>query len=614
VAGESGITEAQFRKITAPLDRYDFYFELCSSAFILIGLIGTIYGFASAIPNLTSEGYDFHQFGNALSTSAFGIIWSLLLNALLALYRFLFIDRTVERLRQYQTIEDLGQTIARNMQQVGAEFVPHIKESLERFATASIDLSGATKQLVTASQESAQGFRDVAARTAETATKVDQVLRKASKLPDTLTSRLEELFRSASDSVAQSGGKLTEALGELEGIPDKVLGRLEGAFAEQLAQLEAVGDRLRLLHERLLQKSSAESTQLTNTFIDAVTHVSQEVSTLPAAVSRETMAALRSINGEIEQTAVRLGVSLMAIEQLPIEFQRRTAETFQAQVESLKSAREEINVSEQRLFQQWTERLESAVSGFSGSIKRAEGLPETIAGQMRTLVDAYRKVLEEEHASMTEDLRRAGTSLVRDQVETLKEAASDQRRQSERLAETLDTVYSEERRKLHDAIHLALNEAVHWVEDFRKQLEHAQRDLPDEIKEGQVQLIEGTHKASRAVIESALTLGVEAQNVHRVLAQMNASMAEFRGVVGDLTQLVSGLPRIGGVTGLPPIIPQPRDGSQPIGLQAHDTPQPVVPELGPSPPPVEQTGTTVPGKQSRENRGLLARFLHPWSN
>ena len=29
VAGESGITEAQFRKITAPLDRYDFYFELC---------------------------------------------------------------------------------------------------------------------------------------------------------------------------------------------------------------------------------------------------------------------------------------------------------------------------------------------------------------------------------------------------------------------------------------------------------------------------------------------------------------------------------------------------------------------------------------------------------
>src|SRR6266516_3998304 len=151
---ESGITEAQVKKITAPLDRYDFYFELCSSAFILIGLIGTIYGFAGAIPNLTNESYDFHEFGNALSTSAFGIIWSLLLNFFLAIYHMLLVDRTIEQLRQHQTIEDLGQTIARNIQEVGAEFVPHIKASLERFASASIELAGATNQLVTASHDS----------------------------------------------------------------------------------------------------------------------------------------------------------------------------------------------------------------------------------------------------------------------------------------------------------------------------------------------------------------------------------------------------------------------------------------------------------------------------
>jgi len=609
-AGESGVTEAQFKKLTAPLARYDLYFDLCSSAFILIGLIGTIYGFASAIPNLTNEGYDFHEFGNALSTSAFGIIWSLLLNALLALYHILLTDRTVERLRQYQTIEDLGETIARNMQQIGAEFVPHIKASLERFAAASIDLAGATKQLVTASHESAAGFRDVATKTAETATKVDQVLRKATKLPEALTSRLENLFRSASDSMSLSAGKLTTALGELEGIPEQLQRRLESAFAGQLDQLQAAGDRLQMLHERLLQESFAHSTQLTNAFLEALTHVSQEVSSLPAVISRETVAALRSINTETEQVAGRLSTSLLAIEKLPIEFQRRTEETFQAQVVALKGAQEEMSTSEQRLFQQWATRLDSAVNAFSDSIVRAEGMPEAIAGQIRTLVDTYRKILEEQHISMTEELRRVGTSIVRDQLESLKEATGDQKRQAERLAETLDIVYSDERRKLHEAIHLALSDAVHWVEDFRKQFEQVQRDLPDEMKRGQVQLIEGTHKASQSLIEVAATLGVEAQDVHRVLAQVNASMAEFRSVVDGLSQVVTNFRPIGGVAASQAAMPQPYQAPQPFVSRPHDTSQRADPVLPTVPRAVEKVDATVSDTPMERNahRGLFGWF------
>src|ERR1039457_4824730 len=61
-------SESELSRLVAPLEPFAAYFDYCSSAFIFVGLLGTIFGFVSGVPKMTNDNYQFEDILRALST------------------------------------------------------------------------------------------------------------------------------------------------------------------------------------------------------------------------------------------------------------------------------------------------------------------------------------------------------------------------------------------------------------------------------------------------------------------------------------------------------------------------------------------------------------------
>lgn len=186
------INESECKRLAYPVEKFDAVFDFCASAFILIGLVGTILGFLNAVPHLREPAYDFSHFRAALAVSAFGIAWSILLHAAVALYRIAVVAPVLELLQSRQSAEQLATMLAEALGDVTADIASKLGAGLSSFVVATNRLEGATTALAVSASGAGETFKEASEDLTRSAAAIVDLHNEIRGLPASIADRLKE--------------------------------------------------------------------------------------------------------------------------------------------------------------------------------------------------------------------------------------------------------------------------------------------------------------------------------------------------------------------------------------------------------------------------------------
>jgi hypothetical protein len=196
-----------YQDVVATLSPYETLFDFCSSAFIFVGLLGTMYGFALSLAKFSQESTDFSDLFRALSTSAAGILLSILFNAVTAFFQHWSIAPELERLRQRLARSDASAGVAETLGPALQALVQPLHEV----------------------QHSAAVSQYLAQQIAATITKLDGTLRGIHELPALMAQTLQV-----------SAANFQQAVAGVGGIPQEVRAAMVQALQTQWQEYERI--------------------------------------------------------------------------------------------------------------------------------------------------------------------------------------------------------------------------------------------------------------------------------------------------------------------------------------------------------------------------------------
>jgi hypothetical protein len=236
-------SDVEFHRIVDPMGTFDTWFDFCSSAFIFVGLLGTILGFASAIPFINSLDSQDERFmlevRRAMATSGAGILLSIAFNLLVLALEAATVRPFVEGLR-------------RNLQ--GSDLELSIKEHIEANTRILSAALGEFRTGIQAVVESVDrwntnvgallvGFDEISRNIQATAERFAETYRELQKLPGELTGRFREIFDEGAASLAASLHRMEEAVGRLERLPGRVERAIDESFERRRQALDEIAAR-----------------------------------------------------------------------------------------------------------------------------------------------------------------------------------------------------------------------------------------------------------------------------------------------------------------------------------------------------------------------------------
>lgn len=186
------INESEYKRLAYPVEKFDAVFDFCASAFILIGLAGTILGFIQAVPHLKEAAYDFSHFRAALAVSAFGIAWSIVLHAAVALYRLAVVAPALETLQSRQSAEQLATMLAKALTDVTADIATKLGAGLGSFVVATNRLEAATTALAVSASSAGETFKGASDDLTRSAASIVDLHNEIRGLPASIADRLRE--------------------------------------------------------------------------------------------------------------------------------------------------------------------------------------------------------------------------------------------------------------------------------------------------------------------------------------------------------------------------------------------------------------------------------------
>lgn len=216
------IADSEVRKFSYPIEKFDAPFDFCSGCFILIGLIGTITGFFRALPHLSDPQYDFHDFRQALATSAFGIVWAIVLNLVLVSYQRFFVAPLMQGMLEKVSVDQLAQSLAQSLEKFGSQIATELQKGLSDFSFGATRVADATQKLASAADVLGNNLTQATKQAEGAAAKVSDVLAKVVKLPE-------------------------DTARNLSGVFQQITAFYEKALAEQKSALEAIAESNRTI-------------------------------------------------------------------------------------------------------------------------------------------------------------------------------------------------------------------------------------------------------------------------------------------------------------------------------------------------------------------------------
>ena len=188
------ISEGEFRRYTYPIDKFEQYFDYCASVFIFIGLIGTMYGFIQAVPELQNSKYDFHHFRDALTVSAFGIIWSTVLIGLVSIHHLLFVSPIFENLLKKQNLDQLATLLGQELNRFGTQITTTLSRGLTDFSLSANSVASAATRLAETADGAAKSFTASSEALNRSAKTVDDIYQRTKTLPESVANELKKTF------------------------------------------------------------------------------------------------------------------------------------------------------------------------------------------------------------------------------------------------------------------------------------------------------------------------------------------------------------------------------------------------------------------------------------
>lgn len=541
------ISPNEVDRYKAELSRFDGRLETCAATFILIGLVGTIYGFAAAVPRLHQETYRFEELSQALSTSALGIIWSVVL----IVVKGVAVDRPAGRLLVHVRTRQMHDPLERSIPQLAAQLAGPFRESLEVFAKAAEGLTSAMSEFNASSTGAAQSFSKVAQQVGETAHKVDLVLQQTAGLPGALAARLNEVFDGTAIRLQELLEGLTRSATELLGISEGVATAIREASEAHIRQLESVLASYATSLEKLEAATAVSLAGLVERLDEAVTRHASAVASLQNAVTnavREQLAELargfklyeQSV-GKVQEGAVQALESIRSALQkaansageLPQVIAQRTVEATEACFEAFRSQQQAALEAIRRVASQAAEEqlrgLREVVGLFQKCVQELEKLPERVSQETLTATETYLARWKQDHEEAVKELRRVGTEVIQGQIQVIGKTATDLKRSAEELDRKFQAALEDRKRLVEEAVLASLNEVIRIVDGYRNGLQQISDSVPEEIRSAQERIIQSTADCADRVAK----LSTE---VCELTGTLPGTLAEFRQDVFLLDQ------------------------------------------------------------------------------
>ncbi len=485
------------------IKKYDGTLEMCASLFIFVGLTGTIYGFAVSVPRLSHEAYTFEDLARALSTSAFGILWSVLLVVVKTVVHDAPANRFLDAMRQFRSQEPLEQIVER----LGTAISGPLREAVDGFAGAVETFTRILDEL-RESMTGAVTSLDRTSRAVENALAgINDVVKETRSLSAVLAKQLDAVFRDAAIRLDGVLARVSLFINELAQLPDRTLAtvtaaadsltsRLDDAQGRFLATLRELEGSIRHTAQDLLQQMQAA--------FDAA-------QALPANVAAEAVEATKQYLAHWrEQHEAALA-----------ELRRVGADTADAQLKAV------------------TEALDLLRKG----IERLESVPEQLSLKLIAASERYLKHLEDRHQQWLEELRRTGREVVEQQIRTLEGAAGTLREQAGELDQKLRDNLVEQQKLVEDAVHSSLTKVLEILDSYRRGLEEVTASLPEQIRSTQEQLIFQTTECTKRAAELSEELKSLAGAAPRLLDRFHGDLLALDDAAGKVRDAADGFAR-----------------------------------------------------------------------
>jgi len=281
------------------LSKFDNQFDLCASVFIFIGLIGTIAGFAQSLSRKTSD-FDLAALAHALSTSAFGIIWSILLNVWYSRLQSTRVAPWLEQLRErvakadpvqelHDAVDSIKQDMADEFRALQRQAFDTFRQTLDAYSTATERLSGAASTMSQASQTAATQYYAVNNEVAESTRRLDAIITRCTGLPEQLANQLEKTFAKADLNLGKSLEAYRFELKKLEDMLGAERQGLARLFEEQSRGIEQIGAR-----------SIQASAQAQQNLIQGVDELGTRLKATAAEISEAPAGIVNQVNAIVE--------------------------------------------------------------------------------------------------------------------------------------------------------------------------------------------------------------------------------------------------------------------------------------------------------------------------
>jgi hypothetical protein len=382
-------SETLFRRMIAPLEPYAQYFDFCSSAFIFVGLLGTISGFIKGIPDLRQFDYSFRDIQRALSTSGAGILLSLLYNALTLVLDLLFARPVLNTMRAAVEGDALELSVREHLGRIDTTLV----STMETFRTSTENVTATVREWNDKIGSVRQEYGEIAAQIKVTGEQFASTYEALRQLPGAIRSDLESVFSDSRKSLKAVLDSIEGSLRALEALPGTVERGLDDSFAqrkrvldEALAEYRRVMDQQRQRLDEIYAQTSEIPRKLSETL---EVGGRKNVDILQASLTPFLEELRRTARSAVEEQMVVLGEAAGKLQRSAGELQSRWDAVLAREQQALSDAMANALMDAARLVEQQRENLLRIEAGLPDSLARTfTELIQRTQDSSRALVDA----------------------------------------------------------------------------------------------------------------------------------------------------------------------------------------------------------------------------------
>ena len=437
-------SEAMAEGLLAPLDHYAGYFDFCSSAFIFVGLLGTIAGFAGALsffdPN--ARQFDVKPIERALSTSFMGIAWAIMLNLFVTVFDYLQIRPLGDKLRQRVSGDVVETTIKEHLNNISAS----LRQTLEGFQMSASEVASAIGGWKSEIDVIAVKYTAIASEMAATNQSFGDTYKLLKDLPGEVSRGLARTLESGNQSLVGVINRIRESLEAFESLPVRIEKGIDNSFIERKQVLDRV-------LEAYVQQLSKERASLDDLF--------RQVGNVPIAVAT-------SLDEGRTRTAQVLE---KGYEDFLTKLRAAVQTTVQDQLSVLSKAAGDLSLNANELQQKWASVLSREEAALRDAMVNAMSVSRRAVEEQREQFLKMESALPESLATTFAELiakTQASSALLQQTLDAQARSSEQLEKSSVRFDQTISRIEQDARRLLEDTARQARETALAAAEAAKR--------------------------------------------------------------------------------------------------------------------------------------------------